>query len=232
MHKPTLPALLSAALALGCLATLPCAPAHARVKRGAKHVAMEKFNAGPRELSVVATAQGPGKGNPESAALVRVQTADVAVCHLLILDAAAKVATKVLHSVRLPVCATYDKDARSGRLKRVALTTSRSAYLVSVYSKRMDSFAKGVETRRFWGLYADVGGGTKAVFERTSTSFTSHEDKNINQAEECKAPAYAVEDEPTLLTISCQIQTMLNGLPDRTHSEFQYRWQGGRFELR
>lgn len=230
MNRPTLPALLSAALFI--LTTLPCTPAQARAKRGAKHVAMQKFNASPREVSVVATAKGPGKGNPESAALVRVQTSDVAVCHLLILDGPAKAATKALHSVRLPVCAAYDKDARASRLVRIPLTTSRSAYRVSVYSKRMDSFAKGVETRRLWGLYASEGGRVQAVFERTSTSFASHEDKNINQSEECRAPTFAVEDEPSLLTISCEVQTMLNGLPDRTHSEFKYRWQGGRFQAR
>jgi hypothetical protein len=94
----------------------------------------------------------------------------------------------------------------------------------------MDALAKGVETRRFWGIYASGGGDSvHAVFERTSTSFHSQANKAINQAEVCEAPVIASGDAPSTLSIACDTEAMLGHSLKKKHSTFNYVWQGNRF---
>ncbi len=218
------------ALACVCLAMLAWTPQPAQAR--AKKLAMKHFDVGSRDVKVIASAKVPRRGAKVGAALVRLQDQAVPVCHLLILNAAPRSATRIVKAIRLPVCAAYDKHARAARLKRVDFTTSRGAYLVSVFSKRMDAIAKGAETRRFWGLYADHRSGAQAVFERTSTSFASHVNKEINQAEVCEAPVYAVSDRPSSLTIVCKTQTVLASAINTKTITFRYQWKNGRFARR
>lgn len=224
-HSSTLWTPLGAAIALGAV-MFAATGVQARPARGPKQLAMKQFDVSAREVTVVATAKADGRGG---AALVRLQNVDVPTCHLLVFDVPPNAATQVAASARLPVCAAYDKDVRSGKLERVALTSSRSAWRVSVLSRRVDAMAKGVETRRLWALYADVGAGLTPIFERTSTSFDSKADKAINQAEVCDAPVFAVDDEPTSLTVQCDVDSMVGRYMRRKRSTFNYLWQGGRF---
>ncbi|MCO4761553.1 MAG: hypothetical protein KC502_08625 [Myxococcales bacterium] len=207
-----------------------CAPhsAEARPKRGAKRLAMAHFSVDSREVNVVASAKPVAK---EGAVVVRLQHTDVPVCHLLIVNGSARKATKIMRAVRLPVCAAYRKEAKASRLSRVQLTNTRHAYRVQLLSKRMDAIAKGVEYRRFWGLYADMGTGMRAVFERTSTSFKSQVNKAINQAETCEAPAIVLGAKPTTLTIACNSESMLGGGLKKTRTTVRYHWSAGRFSL-
>ncbi len=213
-------------LTLVLAATAP--EARARGARGVKKLAMKRFDCGAREVKVLGTAKAPGKGG---AALVRLQNSDVPVCQLLILDGPPRRAKSVVRAVRLPVCAAYDKEARQAKLDVVPFTSRVSAYRVSVFSKRMDAIAKGVEKRRFWGLYADMGTGVGAVFERTSTSFKSQVNKAINQSEVCEAPTFSVADKPTKLSVQCVSETMLGGAATRKRTTVNYTWSGTRFSL-
>ncbi len=222
------PSILLALVALVGL-TLPTTKAEARSKRGVKKLAMKEFDAGSRDVSVMDTAKGSDRGG---AALVRLTTSDVASCRLLILDKAPRKAKAIVKSLRMPVCPAYDKHARDGKLERVPFTTSRSAWRVRVGSKRVDALAKGVETRQFWGLYADIGRGTTPVFERTATSFESKANKAINQTEVCEAPVFPVGHEPTTLTVQCIARSMLGQAMTRKNVTHHYKWQHGRFSLR
>jgi hypothetical protein len=207
-------------------ATVPPSSATARGRDGGiKALAAAKLGIDARDVSVLATAEDNGKG----AALVRVHS-DVPRCHLLTFDGRPKAATAVEATVRLPVCAVYDKDARGAKLERVKLTSRQGAWRAYTDSKRMDALAKGVETRRFWGLYASGSAGFGAVFERTSTSFKSQANKAINQAEVCEAPALALGDSPSTLTITCDTEAMLGAALKKKRTTFAYRWSGSRFE--
>jgi hypothetical protein len=213
------------ALAIGLVA----APAHARAKRGVKSLAMKRFNVGSREVAVIASTKSSSKGG---AAIVRLQHTDVPVCQLLVLNAAPRKATAIVKTIRLRVCAAYSKEAKKARLDEVQLTNGRRAFRASVLSRRMDAIAKGVETLRFWGLFADMGTGFRAVFERTSTSFKSQVNKAVNQAEECRPPAFPVGTSPTTLTIGCTSVRMLGGAATRKTATVAYHWEAGRFVLR
>ncbi len=219
-HAP----LLLAAVAL----TTMLAPnvGHARSKRGVKKAAMKRFSASSREVSVIATAKASSGG----AAIVRLQNSDVPTCYLLVLNAPPKRATKIVKAFRTRVCAAYDKHARAAKLRHVPLTTRLSAWRVFVLSKRVDALAKGQETSRFWALYSDAGAASKSLFERTSTSFESKTNSAYNQAEVCQPPAFPVGDEPTTLTMTCDSESMLQGIVTRKRNVFQYAWKGGRFE--
>lgn len=202
--------------------------AQARGKRGVKGLAMKHFSVGAREVSVIASTKSSGKGG---AAIVRLQHTDVPVCQLLVLNAAPRKATSIVKAIRLRVCAAYGKEAKKARLTEVQLTNGRRAYRTNVLSRRMDAIAKGVETLRFWGIFADMGTGFRAVFERTSTSFKSQKNKAVNQAEECRPPAFPVGATPTTLTIACTSVRMLGGAATRKTSTVKYHWEAGRFLL-
>lgn len=200
-----------------------------RAKSGVKKLAMERFSANPRDVKVIGTAEASGLG---AAALVRVESIGAPACYLLHLDGTVRTATRVTQTLRLPVCAVYEKHARLGRLKAVKLTTRRSAFLVYLDSKRADIPAQGTESRRLWGIYAKQGEELAAVFERTSTSFESKKNKAVNQTEVCKAPDFVVGDEPTSLSVKCVNAAMHGPTMDRRESTVHYRWQDGRFVLR
>lgn len=209
--------------------TVVTGPAVARTARGVKKLAMARFNVSAREIGIVAKANATSQGD---AVVVRLLNTDVPVCQLLILDARAAAATKIVTAIRLPVCAAYTKESRDSRVTRVQLTNGRSAYRVNLNSRRMDAIAKGVETLALWGLYADMGTGFRAVFERTSTSFKSQVNNAVNQAETCSAPTFAVSVSPTTLTIACTTVRMLGGAATRKTATVPYQWQDGRFALR
>ncbi len=222
------------ALAALALTTMTVAPmtAHARSKRGVKKLAMKRFDVSSSDVSVIATAKGALRSSKIGAAIVRLKHEAVPVCRLLILDGAPRSAKNVVKDIRLPVCAAYDKDARKASLRRVDFTTRKGAFLANLFSKRMDAIARGVETRRFWGLYADDRSGAKTVFERTSTSFKSQVNKAIDQTETCEPPSFSVSDKPSTLTIDCKTQTTLAGALNTKRSSFRYQWKHGRFARR
>ncbi|HAN30687.1 MAG TPA: hypothetical protein DCQ06_03735 [Myxococcales bacterium] len=196
----------------------------ARGARGAKKLAMKRFDASSREVKVIAS-------HRSGAALVRLQTGDVPVCHLMKLNTSPARATSVLNSVRLSTCATYDKEARSARLKEVKLTSRTKAYQVFILSKRMDAIAKGVEIRRMWGLYQATKERINRLFERTSTSFKSQVNKAINQSEVCEAPVIAQASTPGPLTLKCLTETMLGGAVKRKTNTYRYIWSEERYML-
>jgi len=213
------------ALVICLLGAIPAA--NAGPKRAIKKLAVRHFSVESRDARVIATASSPDK---KRAALVRLQNNDVPVCHLLLISGKRKL--KLDKAIRLSVCAAYDKDARAAKLKRVPLTTHRDAWRVFVLSKRVDAMAKGLETRRFWGLYTNAGSLSSTVFERTSTSFKSKANRAVNQAEICDAPVFSVADAPTTLTMNCKTEAMLGGYIKRNTATFKYGWMGGRFILK
>ncbi|MCB9740601.1 MAG: hypothetical protein H6747_15160 [Deltaproteobacteria bacterium] len=202
-------------------------PAQARSKSGPTALAMAHFDAGPREIGVIAQAQADGEG----AIVVRVLRTDVPVCHLLVLDAAPKRATAVKSAARLDVCAVYDKDAKRARLDHVPLTSRHGAWRVFTESKRMDAMAKGVETRQLWALYSDRSGSVENVFRRVSTSFQSKANRAVNLAERCEPPSFSVSDTPSSLSIDCDTEAMLGDSLKKKRSTFRYTWSGSRFDL-
>lgn len=208
------------------VATFLVAPtlAEARSARGAKRLAMKRFDASSREVKVIAK-------HSSGAAVVRLQTADVPVCHLLKLNGSPARATEILGSARLSVCASYDKEARAARLTQVSISERLKAYRVFILSKRMDAIAKGVEIRRMWALYKDSKQSVGKLFERTSTSFKSQVNKAINQSEVCEAPALTVGATPGPLTIKCATETMLGGAVKRKTNSYRYTWSAGMYVL-
>ena len=217
--------LLCAAFTLTAVAVTPNT-ADARGSRKLKKLAMKRFHVDSGEVSIVRKAPAKGMG---SAAIARVERSEAPTCYLMVLDSSA---SKVKTTVRLPVCPAYGKHSRSAKLKAVPLTSHKQAWRVYLASKRVDMPARGGETRRLWGLYADMGTGTKKVFARTSTSFTSKVNKAVNQTEVCEAPQFPVGDEPTTLRLSCKTSAMLGITMDTRRTTLNYKWADGAFRRR
>ncbi len=223
--------LLLALAAASLVPTLTPASATAGGRGGAAHkLAVAHLSAGPRDVTVLATADA-GSG-PGSAAIVRVDNGGGAPrCSLLVFEGRSSAPEKVVATERLSVCPAYDKDKQPAALQRVPLTERRSAWRVHLGSKRMDAMAGGVETRQLWTLVADTGSGLHAVFERTSTSFKGQKDTSANMAEVCEAPVLAMGSEPSTLSITCDTMAMLGAAAKKQRTTFQYTWQGDRFGL-
>lgn len=217
-----LAALVSAGLATGA------DTAAARSKSSVKKLAMAKFNVGKRDVSIIASAKGTTNG----AVIVRLKRTDVPTCHLLLLNAPPRRATKILKSFRTRVCAAYDKHAKKAKLKRVQLTSRHDAWRAYIHSVRADAIAKGAETRRSWALYSDGGATATRLFQRVSTSFKSKANSAVNQAETCEPPAYPVGDAPTTLTMTCKIEAQLESRVTTNTNVYSYVWKDGRFSLK
>ena len=156
-------------LAVVSLSLGTAAPAFAADKGGAKkgnvllQMAADYLHHPQRDLAVIATAVPYTTDNVQgAAALVRVADGSDGgnpTCHLLQLEGRAGAPGKILSELQFSVCPRYDKDQKQGGLERVNLSSKWGAWRVHLFSQRMDSMAKGVETSVLWGMAADLGDG-------------------------------------------------------------------------
>ena len=195
-------------------------------------LAAEFLKAHPKDVRVLAAA-APMAEEAGGAALVRVDDgADGGnpICYLLTLAGRPSSPAKIELSLKFAVCPRADQG-KTTRLERISLGR-RNAWLLRLDAARWDSMAKGGESQLYWAIATDMGDGAglRPVFERTSTTFKSHDQPALNQSEICKAPTVTISaGEPQGASIACDIESMLGTMVKRTQSTFSYMWDGSQF---
>ncbi|MSQ81934.1 MAG: hypothetical protein EXR77_03335 [Myxococcales bacterium] len=166
-----------------------------------------------------------------SAALVRLddgRDGGLPTCYLLELAGKPYGPNKIEAQQRMSVCPAG--PPKGAQLSRVAISGRHEAWQVRLESARYDTKAQGGEMAVFWGLLVRSGSEIKSLWERTSTTFKSKTDVALNQAEVCTPPQITVGgQEPDLVTVHCDSETMAGKLPKRAKLTFKSSWAGDRF---
>ncbi len=168
-----------------------------------------------------------------SAAIVRIddgRDGGLPTCFLLELAGKPAGPVKIDAKFRLSVCPAG--PAKGVQLARQAISNHQEAWLVRLEHQRYDSKGHGSESSILWGLYGKPLGESepRAVWERTSTTFTSRDDPGNNVAEVCTAPEISAGgQEPTSIVIACDTLVMLGKLPKRAKQTFTAVWSGDRY---
>ena len=195
----------------------------------------ESQSASPKDITLLAVANPLDRENlAGSAAVVRLddgRDGGVPICWLIELAGKAYGPGKIDSQFQLSVCPAG--PAKGVQLARVAISGRHEAWQVRIESARYDSKAQGVESAALWGLYGKYGTTeTRALWERTSTTFKSKTDVTMNQAETCGTPEItAGSQEPEAVTVHCDTETMLGKLPKRAKQSFRSAWMGDRYSM-
>ncbi len=219
-------------------ASFAAAPAALAAKPAAGHpvakLLAEAEGANLRDITVIAVAEPLEREHAAgSAALVRLDDGrDGGLPNCWLLELAGKPAgpVKIDAKTRLSVCP--GGPTKGAQLSRAALSKAQEAWLVRIEQVRYDSKGGGSEQSILWGLYGrpQGQGETRALWERTSTTFKSRTDPTVNQAEVCQAPQIdASGQEPGPIAIQCDTETMLGKLPKRAKQTFRSAWSGDRY---
>ena len=194
----------------------------------------EAESANLRDITVIAVAEPLEREHASgSAALVRLddgRDGGLPNCWLVELAGRPSAPGKIDAKMRLSVCP--GASTKGAQLLRAPLSRSMEAWQVRLEQLRFDSKGGGSEQSILWGLYGKAQGDseTRALWERTSTTFKSRTDPSVNQSEVCQAPQLdSSSQEPGPIAIECSTETTLGKLPKRAKQTFRSSWSGNRY---